>query len=121
MTASPRIRWSRCLLLAAAAGWSSSGCQSAFLTSAANALGTRLPTLAMSEEEEATLGAQSYAELLRTSQRTSHPDYQALVEKVGRRIADVAHRPDFDWEFTVLAGPTQNLSLIHISEPTRPY
>jgi metalloendopeptidase OMA1, mitochondrial len=95
-------------LLAAVAGWASSGCQSAFFTSAANALGARLPTLAMSEQEETTLGAESYAELLRTSQRTAHPEYQAIVEKVGRRIADVADRPDFDWEFTVLAGPTQN-------------
>ena len=108
MTGSPRFRRSRCLLLAAVAGWSSTGCQSTFLSSAANALGTRLPTLAMTEQEEQTLGAQSYAELLRTSKRTSHPEYQAIVEKVGRRIADVADRPDFDWEFTVLDGPTQN-------------
>lgn len=108
MTGSPRFRRSRCLLLAAAAGWSSTGCQSTFLSSAANALGTRLPTLAMSEQEEQTLGAQSYAELLKTSKRTSHPEYQAIVEKVGKRIADVADRPDFDWEFTVLDGPTQN-------------
>ncbi|OAI54331.1 hypothetical protein AYO47_03075 [Planctomyces sp. SCGC AG-212-M04] len=62
----------------------------------------------MTEQEEATLGAESYAELLRTSKRTAHPEYQEVVAKVGKRIADVADRPDFDWEFTVLAGPTQN-------------
>ena len=108
MTGSPRFRRSKVLLLAVAAGWSFPGCQSAFVASAANALGTRLPTLTMTEAEERALGAQSYSELIRTSRKTSHPEYQALVERVGRRIADVADRPDFDWEFTVLAGPTQN-------------
>lgn len=108
MARSPRLKRSRNLLLVAAACWSSSGCQSTFFSSAANALGTRLPTLAMTETEEQTLGAQSYAELLRTSKKTSHPEYQAVVEQVGRKIADVADRPDFNWEFTVLAGPTRN-------------
>ena len=64
--------------------------------------------MAITDSEEQQLGAQSYAELLRTSKPTSHPEYQAIVEQVGRRIADVADRPDFNWEFTVLAGPTQN-------------
>jgi len=108
MAGSPRFRRTRIALLAGATCISSSGCQSTFLASAANALGTHLPTLAMTEQEETALGAQSYAELLRTSKRTSHPEYQAIVEQVGRRIADVADRPDFDWEFNVLAGPTQN-------------
>ncbi len=108
MAGSPRFRRTKVALLATVACSRSFGCQSTFFSSAANALGTRLPTLAMTETEEQTLGAQSYAELLRTSKKTSHPEYQALVEQVGRRIADVADRPDFNWEFTVLAGPTQN-------------
>ncbi len=108
MTGSPRFRRSQGLLLAAAVCWSLPGCQSAFLASAANALGTRLPALTITEAEERALGAESYSELLRTSRKTSHPEYQALVERVGHRIAKVADRPDFDWEFTVLAGPTQN-------------
>ncbi|HVJ85945.1 MAG TPA: M48 family metallopeptidase [Caulifigura sp.] len=107
MAGSPRYRLTRTALLAAACV-SSAGCQSALLNSAANALGTHLPALAMTDSEEQQLGAQSYAELLRTSKPTSHPEYQAMVEQVGRRIADVADRPDFNWEFTVLAGPTQN-------------
>jgi len=108
MAGLPRFRRTRTALLFAAACFSSSGCQSTLLSSAANALGTHLPAMAMTEQEEQTLGAQSYAELIRTSKRTTHPEYQETVERVGRKIAEVADRPDFNWEFTVLAGPTQN-------------
>lgn len=85
-----------------------SGCESALVSSAANAFGARLPALAMTEDEERQLGEQSYREIVAQSQPTSHPEYQAVVERVGRRLAHVADRKDFAWEFRVLAGPTQN-------------
>jgi predicted Zn-dependent protease len=94
--------------IAACAAITLCGCQSTFMNSAANAIGARLPTLVMTEAEENELGAQSYQQVLADSPLSSHPEYQQVVEKVGRRIAAASGRDDYQWEFSVLAGPTQN-------------
>ena len=46
----------------------------------------------------------------------------ALMENAGHAIADaVASRHPAGTRVAIVAGPGNNLSLIHISEPTRPY
>lgn len=100
-----RARAQTLVILAAAAN---SGCQSAIVQSAANAIGARASILAMTESEEQQLGAEAYREILASASPTSHREYQQLVERVGRRIAAASGKQDYDWEFTVLAGSTQN-------------
>lgn len=54
------------------------------------------------------LGAQTYAEALAASNvEVGTPDHKRLVA-VGRRIAAVANRPDFAWEFNLLRDDTVN-------------
>jgi predicted Zn-dependent protease len=104
--AAPRLPGARAI------GWLllllSSGCQTPLAGAASQAVLGRLPTLAMTEADEVQLGVESYRELLSSAARTKHAEYQQLVERVGRRIAAVAGRDDYPWEFQVLAGDTKN-------------
>ncbi len=60
------------------------------------------------ESQEMALGESSYREILASETLSQNKEYIRLVKKVGQRISAVAGRPDFQWEFNVLAGPTQN-------------
>lgn len=60
------------------------------------------------EEQEVALGITAYRDILEKEEISTHPQYNALVERVGRRIAAVANRPDYDWEFKVIRSPQQN-------------
>ncbi|MFG0332263.1 MAG: M48 family peptidase, partial [Maioricimonas sp. JB049] len=64
--------------------------------------------LLIPEEQEVLLGQQAYEKILAEQPLSQHPQYRQMVERVGRRIADAANRPDVDWEFRVLAGNRQN-------------
>lgn len=70
----------------------------------------RTQRVALSEEDQATLGAQAYRDILAGSAteivRTG-PEAN-LVRRVGERIAEVADDPGFAWEFTLIASPTKN-------------
>lgn len=59
----------------------------------------------VSEAEEDQLGAQAYADVKAKSKRSKDPEANALVERVGRRIAAAADRPDYKWEFIVIDEP----------------
>ncbi|MCZ7646643.1 MAG: M48 family metallopeptidase [Planctomycetota bacterium] len=61
-----------------------------------------------SESYENSLGLQSYQEVLKTEKRSRDPDLNALVERVGTRIAAVAPDRGFTYEFVVLESPTAN-------------
>jgi predicted Zn-dependent protease len=50
----------------------------------------------------------AYQEVLKSEPLTKNERAVELVRRVGRRIADVAERPDFDWEFNVIDSETQN-------------
>jgi predicted Zn-dependent protease len=77
------------------------GCTSAPVTG-------RRQLLTTSETEENKLGLTAYKEVLEKEPITKNVRYKELVERVGQRIAAVADRPDFDWEFTVIESDTQN-------------
>jgi predicted Zn-dependent protease len=62
----------------------------------------------VSANEEAQLGAQAFAEVTRTSAVIRGGKDADLVRDVGRRLAAVAGRPDFDWEFILLRGDEVN-------------
>ena len=61
-----------------------------------------------SEGSETRMGYQAFDQIKRQYQASGDPDANALVTKVGRRIADAAQRPDYRWEFVVLEGKEAN-------------
>ncbi len=85
------------LLIAA----SNTGCRSAPVT------GRRQLSL-LPEQQEVLMGASAYQEVIATEKQSTNPQYVDLVNRVGQRIAAVSGRPDYQWEFRVLASPQQN-------------
>ena len=56
----------------------------------------------ISESQERTMGYNAARQILRTEPLLRDPAAQELVKRVGRRIAAVSGRPDYDWEFHVI-------------------
>lgn len=59
----------------------------------------------ISEGEEDQMGAQAYTEIKSKSLISKDASTNAMVTRVGERIAKVADRPDFKWEFVVIDDP----------------
>lgn len=62
----------------------------------------RSQLLLTSESEETKLGLTSYQEVLQKEKLSTNPAENALVQKVGRRIADATGKTDYQWEFKVI-------------------
>ena len=56
----------------------------------------------VSESEEAQMGLTAYREILSKENLSRDRRLNALVQRVGKRIAAVANRPDYQWEFRVV-------------------
>jgi predicted Zn-dependent protease len=65
----------------------------------------RSQLLLISESEEMSLGADAYKQVLAKERVTKDPALLEPVRRVGQRIAAVAERPDYEWEFTVIDNP----------------
>jgi predicted Zn-dependent protease len=61
----------------------------------------------VSADRERELGATAYTEMLRQGRVSTDAATAAVVARVGRRIAAVAERPDWQWEFTLFDDPQQ--------------
>lgn len=61
----------------------------------------------LSEPEEMALGADAYKEALAKAKVVRDPKIVALVNDVGQRIARVADKPEYQWQFTVVDDPKQ--------------
>ena len=57
---------------------------------------------------EMSLGEQSYADVISKSTVSQNAAWVQAVQRTGERIASVANAPGFQWEFRLLASPTQN-------------
>ncbi|HLG48179.1 MAG TPA: M48 family metallopeptidase [Reyranella sp.] len=76
----------------------------------------RSQMMLVSESEERQLGAQAYREVLASEPRSHDVELNALVEKVGRRIAHAAEHPPTDlwkaphynWEFRTISKNEPN-------------
>ena len=68
----------------------------------------RKQLLLMPEKQEIALGVAAYQEVIAKEPASTNPHYIQLVNRVGDRIARVAGRPDYQWEFRVIASKTQN-------------
>ena len=62
----------------------------------------------VSEAREVEMGVTAYNDLLKEERVSSNARAAAMVERVGRRIAAVAGRPDYQWEFKLIQSPQQN-------------
>jgi predicted Zn-dependent protease len=62
----------------------------------------RSQLIMMSPAEEMALGADAYKQVLAKEPISRDPEVNELVKDVGRRIAAVAERPDFQWELAVI-------------------
>ena len=55
-----------------------------------------------SEEKEMQFGVSAYREVLRQARLSENPDSNEMIQRVGKRIAEVAHKPEYQWEFAVI-------------------
>jgi metalloendopeptidase OMA1, mitochondrial len=62
----------------------------------------RRQLIMVSPQQEAALGAQAFHQVVSRSRIDRDPRINAQVEEVGRRLATVANRPDFQWTFVVI-------------------
>ncbi|MFQ5657001.1 MAG: M48 family metallopeptidase [Candidatus Methylomirabilales bacterium] len=65
----------------------------------------RSQLILISPREENQLGEAAFREVLSKEKISRDPTLQALVERIGWRIATVAGRPDYRWEFVVIDDP----------------
>jgi predicted Zn-dependent protease len=65
----------------------------------------RKQILLISEGEEMSLGVKAYNDVLKKEKLSTDPKANALVKRVGTRIAAVANKPGYAWEFTVIDNP----------------
>ncbi len=56
-----------------------------------------------SEEKELQFGIQAYRDVLRQARLSSNVEINEMVQRVGQRIAKVANKPEYQWEFAVIA------------------
>ncbi|MFY9269518.1 MAG: M48 family metallopeptidase [Candidatus Manganitrophaceae bacterium] len=54
------------------------------------------------ESEEVQMGFTSYQQVLSQSKLSNDPEKVALVQRVGKRIAAAADKPDYQWEFNLI-------------------
>lgn len=71
------------------------GCSTAPITG-------RSQLLIVSEQEEAELGVKAYQEALSKEKISQDPQINGMVNRVGSRIAAVADKPEYNWQFTVV-------------------
>lgn len=56
-----------------------------------------------SEEKELQFGLQAYREVLRGARLSENQEITEMVQRVGQRIAKAANKPEYQWEFAVIA------------------
>jgi metalloendopeptidase OMA1, mitochondrial len=68
----------------------------------------RKQLLLMPETQEVTMGLSAFDDVKKKEPPSTNQPYIQLVSRVGQRIATAANRPDYKWEFVVIAAETQN-------------
>jgi metalloendopeptidase OMA1, mitochondrial len=77
------------------------GCRSAPITG-------RKQMLLIPETQEVSMGLTAFNDVAEKEPLSQNAQYNELVQRVGQRIAAVAGRPDYKWEFKVIASEQQN-------------
>ncbi len=60
------------------------------------------------EEQEVSIGQQSFADVVSKGKATTNSRYEQIVQRVGMRIATASERMDYQWETRVMASEEQN-------------
>lgn len=68
----------------------------------------RQQLILLSAADETRMGLSAYEQILQEEKLSQDPQVNAMVRRVGQRIADVANRPDFQWEFRVIEKEVAN-------------
>lgn len=84
------------------------GCRQVPLGEKRVGLSPDAPVIGMAESEEIQLGLTTYQDVLKQEPLSQNQRYVDMVRRVGNRIAAAANRPDYDWEFNVVAKDVQN-------------
>lgn len=88
------------LLVMGAASWCG-GCRTTPITN-------RKQLLLVPEKQEIALGLSAYEEAVKQEPHSTNQHFIEMVNRVGLRLAEVADKSDYQWEFRVLASPAQN-------------
>jgi predicted Zn-dependent protease len=96
----PGINFHRLVLVALLAACLFS-CQTAPVTG-------RKQLILLSAPAENQMGITAYQQIMKDEKLSTNRQTNAMVERVGRRIARVANRPDFQWEFRVIEKDVAN-------------
>lgn len=91
-----------CLLAAMLVVLISPGCQQVPMSDRKRLMLITTPTA------ENEIGLTAYKEVLEKEPATKNERAIEVVRRIGKRIADVANQPDFQWEFNVIESETQN-------------
>ncbi|HET7853795.1 MAG TPA: M48 family metallopeptidase [Candidatus Methylomirabilis sp.] len=65
----------------------------------------RSQLMLISPGEENQLGAQAFRQVLSKEKVLRDPALQAVVDRIGWRVANAANRPDFQWQFIIIDNP----------------
>lgn len=65
----------------------------------------RSQLILISPQQEIALGASAFQQIRAQEKVSQDPELQALVDRIGSRIAKVANMPDAQWEFVVFDDP----------------
>ena len=76
-----------------------------FLSCATAPYTGRSQLMLVSESQETSLGEQAYRHVLRDSVVASDGEALRIVRGVGERIARVANKPDYKWDFRIVNDP----------------
>src|SRR5690349_6873801 len=89
-------------LRAALTAWLAGGAAS-WLAGCYRAPGTaRDQLIFISEDKEMAMGVKAFHEVLRATRLNENPEINDMVHRVGERIATVANKPEYHWEFAVV-------------------
>jgi predicted Zn-dependent protease len=61
-----------------------------------------------SESEEMHLGEQAYQEVLQKERPSTNQRWNEILQRVGRRIAAVANKPEYRWQFRLIESKEKN-------------
>lgn len=56
----------------------------------------------ISEDKEIAMGVSAFREVLKNARLNQNPEINAMVHRVGKRIAEAANKPEYHWEFAVI-------------------
>lgn len=94
-------RFSMFVIMTSTVLWS--GCRTTPVTNRRQILNPLIP-----EAREVEMGVTAYNELLSQEKPSANQRYAEMVQRVGQRIAAVAGKPDYQWEFKLIESPQQN-------------